>query len=158
MPKWFLVLVLVLAMSGGAVLWRLVAEAERSQTMSPKIGATGVGVCEDERHCVSSFDSKSSAYVAPLDRGDIPLGEYLTNVVRAIVALKGKIRHVEEVEEGYIHAEFRSSLFGFVDDLEVKGSLSHSVVHIRSVSRVGVSDLGVNRKRVESLRKQVRKY
>ncbi len=53
----------------------------------------------------------------------------------------------------YIHAESRSALFRFVDDVEIYIDAEQQVIHIRSASRVGRSDLGVNRQRVESIRK-----
>ncbi|MEQ8762699.1 MAG: DUF1499 domain-containing protein [Planctomycetota bacterium] len=54
-------------------------------------------------------------------------------------------------DEGYLHVEYRSPLIGFVDDLELR--LADDVIHVRSASRVGHSDLGANRRRVEALRK-----
>ncbi|MBR9866496.1 MAG: DUF1499 domain-containing protein [Oceanospirillales bacterium] len=57
------------------------------------------------------------------------------------------------VDQDYLAAEFSSSVFGFVDDLELLRDANAGVIHVRSSSRVGYSDLGVNRKRVEALRK-----
>jgi uncharacterized protein (DUF1499 family) len=55
-----------------------------------------------------------------------------------------------------IHAECRSMIFRFVDDLMLHLIPSNGIIHIRSASRTGYSDLGVNRRRVESLRKKLR--
>lgn len=52
----------------------------------------------------------------------------------------------------YLHAEFQSQLLGFVDDLELHQPDGSKVIHVRSASRMGKSDLGVNRQRVEKLR------
>ena len=52
----------------------------------------------------------------------------------------------------YIHAEFTSALFRFVDDVEFFLDERASVIQVRSSSRIGSSDLGVNRKRVEDIR------
>ena len=52
----------------------------------------------------------------------------------------------------YLHLECRSRVFRFVDDLEFLFDEKARVIHVRSASRVGRSDLGVNRKRVETLR------
>ncbi len=57
---------------------------------------------------------------------------------------------VASQEEYYIAATFASKTFGFVDDVEFRKGESN--VHVRSASRVGYSDAGVNRKRVETLR------
>jgi len=52
----------------------------------------------------------------------------------------------------YLHAEFSSPLMGFVDDVEFVLAPEQSLIHVRSAARLGYSDLGVNRKRAESLR------
>jgi uncharacterized protein (DUF1499 family) len=51
----------------------------------------------------------------------------------------------------YLHVEFRT-LLGFVDDVEFYLDESQNVIHLRSASRIGYWDLGVNRKRMESIR------
>jgi uncharacterized protein (DUF1499 family) len=56
------------------------------------------------------------------------------------------------VSEDYIHAECSSAVFGFVDDLELHLRVSQNSIAVRSASRLGHSDFGVNRKRVENLR------
>ena len=57
-----------------------------------------------------------------------------------------------QVEPGYLYAEFRSKLMGFVDDVEFLADPVKGVVHVRSASRLGRRDFGVNRERVEQLR------
>jgi len=52
----------------------------------------------------------------------------------------------------YLHVEFRSTLFRFVDDVEFVIDEPQGLIHIRSASRVGYSDLGANRKRMEKIR------
>jgi uncharacterized protein (DUF1499 family) len=53
----------------------------------------------------------------------------------------------------YFAATFSSAIFGFMDDLEVRIDSRQKVIHIRSASRVGYGDAGVNRKRAELLKK-----
>jgi len=55
----------------------------------------------------------------------------------------------------YLHATFISGVFRFVDDVEAVLDVSEGVIHIRSASRVGYSDFGANRKRVEALREML---
>ena len=57
------------------------------------------------------------------------------------------------VEDNYLHAEFRSAIFRFVDDVEFLIDPEAQLIHFRSASRVGYSDLGVNRRRMEEIRK-----
>jgi uncharacterized protein (DUF1499 family) len=59
---------------------------------------------------------------------------------------------IVEERRGYLHAESRSLIFRFVDDLELQSSEAGDRVDVRSASRVGYGDMGVNRKRVEALR------
>lgn len=56
----------------------------------------------------------------------------------------------------YLHAECRSAFFGFVDDLELCLRAQQDLIAVRSASRLGRSDFGVNKKRVEALRSQLR--
>lgn len=73
----------------------------------------------------------------------------MSSVVNDVESLGGKVIHVDA---DYLSAEFKSSVFGFVDDLELRKDSTAGVIHIRSASRVGYSDMGVNRKRGEALR------
>jgi uncharacterized protein (DUF1499 family) len=62
-------------------------------------------------------------------------------------------------EENYIHAEFKSMIFRFIDDVEFympATAAGETIIHVRSASRVGYSDFGVNRKRIERIRKQLK--
>jgi uncharacterized protein (DUF1499 family) len=52
----------------------------------------------------------------------------------------------------YLHAECASAIFGFVDDLELYQRGSQDLIAVRSASRLGYGDMGVNRRRVEHLR------
>ncbi len=60
---------------------------------------------------------------------------------------------VIEEKPGYLYAEFRTRLLRFVDDVEFL--LGEGVIHVRSASRLGRRDFGVNRKRIESLRRML---
>ena len=55
-------------------------------------------------------------------------------------------------EANYIYAEFTSDLMGFVDDVEFYLDEKDSLIQVRSASRLGESDLGANRKRIEAIR------
>ena len=62
--------------------------------------------------------------------------------------------HIITASETYLHAEFRSLIFRFVDDLELLVDPVAGVIDVRSASRLGRSDFGVNRRRVEELRRR----
>lgn len=60
---------------------------------------------------------------------------------------------VTQQSDDYIAAEFTSLLMRYVDDVELR--LANDAVHVRSASRVGYSDMGANRDRVEALRQRL---
>jgi uncharacterized protein (DUF1499 family) len=59
-------------------------------------------------------------------------------------------------KDDYIYAECKSLLFRFIDDLEFVFDAAKKTIHVRSSSRIGYSDFGVNRKRLETIRKKFR--
>lgn len=76
------------------------------------------------------------------------------SALAALVPLVEAMPRTELVEQrdGYLHATASSALFGFVDDLELYADKAHGLLQARSVSRLGDSDLGVNGRRLASLR------
>lgn len=75
----------------------------------------------------------------------------------AIATLKSIIEGMErstinETTDNYLYAEFSSKLMGFVDDIEFY--VDSGLIQVRSAARLGKSDLGVNRKRVETIREK----
>lgn len=104
--------------------------------------------CPDTPNCVNSQQQGSAALPPLVYRGNP--GEAwlrLTSIVEAMP--RTTITHRDS---HYLRAEAASRLFGFVDDLEFLLDENASVIHVRSASRLGYSDLGVNRRRVEQLR------
>jgi len=60
-------------------------------------------------------------------------------------------------DDRYVYAEFSTKLMGYVDDVEFYLEPDEKLIHVRSASRLGYSDLGMNRKRVEALRAEFEK-
>ncbi len=107
--------------------------------------------CPASPNCVSSRcdPSDSVHYIEPFEaRGDT--GKAL-GLLAACVGAEPRARIIAQTP-GYLHAECRSAVFGFVDDLEFQVEPGGLVVHVRSAARLGHRDLGVNRKRVERVR------
>lgn len=73
--------------------------------------------------------------------------EKLISVINSI----NRVRIIT-LQGDYIHAEFISALFRFVDDVEFYFDDANKTIHLRSASRVGYYDLGVNRRRIENIR------
>lgn len=106
--------------------------------------------CRNRPNCVSSISDARSRFVEPL--------RYKGSPKTARRALMKVLREqsgntVKQVKGNYIHVECRSRLLRFVDDLELFFDEAESLIHVRSASRVGSWDLGVNRRRVEAVRK-----
>lgn len=119
----------------------------RPADLGPRDGR--LAPCPDSPNCVSSQAEDPERRVAPFTyRGD---------GVRALARLRQLIENQPRTtlvssETDYLHAEFRSRWLGFVDDLELLIDPERRVIHVRSASRLGYSDLGVNRRRVDHLR------
>jgi uncharacterized protein (DUF1499 family) len=105
--------------------------------------------CSSAPNCVSSDAADADHAIAPL-RLAKPSAEAWRIARDAVSALPRT--HVLSDRDGYLHAECRSAVFGFVDDLELHLRDGEGIIAVRSASRIGYSDLGVNRRRVEKLR------
>jgi len=104
--------------------------------------------CPDTPNCVSSQSEDSEHAIKPLPYTSIA-------DLKKVVEQMERTTIIEETEN-YLYAEFKSRLMGFVDDVEFHKDEVNQVVQVRSASRLGKSDLGVNRKRVESIRQQLK--
>lgn len=102
--------------------------------------------CPSTPNCVSTEARDARHAMEPLPFTDTP-GQAQQRARAALLA-QPRTRIVAE-RPGYLHAEARSRVFRFVDDVEVVVDSAASVIRFRSASRVGRSDLGVNRKRMQ---------
>lgn len=104
-------------------------------------------------NCVSSQADPADAghYVAPIRFTGTAAGA--AALLRRIVEGSERASIVEQAP-GYLYAEYRSKLMGFVDDVEFHVAEKEGVIHVRSASRLGRRDFGVNRDRIEAIRAQ----
>jgi uncharacterized protein (DUF1499 family) len=123
-----------------------------SSTVKQPHGITNgqLASCPDSPNCVSSEVTSGAASIAPLPFSCTPEEAWLC-LRSSIEAIGGSI---EKDENNYLWATFRTKILRFVDDLEVRMDAPNHLIHVRSASRVGYSDFGVNRKRVEALRQR----
>jgi uncharacterized protein (DUF1499 family) len=106
--------------------------------------------CPGSPNCVSSQAGEESRRVEPLRYQSEP-GPARD---RLLAMLNGMERvRIIQADADYIHAEFTSAVFGFVDDVEFQFDPS-GFIQIRSASRTGYYDFGVNRERVETIRQR----
>jgi uncharacterized protein (DUF1499 family) len=124
-----------------------------SGTRPTNIGVTDgkLLACPDSPNCVSSQETDAEHKIAPLT--------YTGDPVKAMTDLKAVIASMPRTkivtaEGNYLYAEFTSALMGYVDDVEFYLNADKGTIEVRSASRLGQSDLGANRDRVESIRAQ----
>jgi len=133
--------VLALALLAAALL--LLGASCRSAPVKPTDGH--LPPCPDSPNCVNT------------QTGDVEPLTFAGSGAEALARLRAIIEDmprttIREAADGYLHAEFRSALFRFVDDVQCLVDENAGVIHLRSASRLGYSDLGVNRRRLEALR------
>jgi uncharacterized protein (DUF1499 family) len=105
--------------------------------------------CPNTPNCVCSYDADAQHKIEPLT--------YRSSASEAMVALKQIIQSLERTQivtesDNYLYVEFTSKLMKFVDDVEFYAEPASQVIQVRSASRLGKSDLGVNRQRIELIR------
>lgn len=105
--------------------------------------------CPNTPNCVSSQSADAVHKIEPLT--------YKSTSQEALAKLKQTLQSLPRTKiiaetNNYLYAEFTIPIMGFVDDVEFYLDAEAKVFHVRSASRLGQSDLGVNRKRIETLR------
>ena len=109
--------------------------------------------CPSSPNCVSSLATDQAHFIAPF------------KIVGAINATSAALKNallsqprtvITQETENTLHAEATSLIFRFVDDVDVLLDSEARLLHIRSASRIGYGDFGVNRKRVENLRSRLK--
>lgn len=143
-----------------ALVWIGVMIAEPGRiTLFAGIQPTNLGVqsdqlapCPNTPNCVSSQSLDAEHSIEPFT--------YKFSPEKALTDLKTVIQSLDRTKiitetENYLYAEFTSAIMGFVDDVEFHLDKDAKVIHVRSASRLGESDLGVNRKRIETIRAEL---
>ncbi len=138
----FIFLLVVLA------LWFLAASSGQGKAVGLQDGQ--LSQCADKPNCVcSEYRGDVSHYIDPINLSRTGQDDVQALVVEVLQEMGGDI---QAESNHYVAATFSSRLFGFVDDLEVRLDSAAHRLQVRSASRVGYSDGGVNRKRVQRFR------
>jgi uncharacterized protein (DUF1499 family) len=103
-----------------------------------------LAACPGSPNCVNSQGDDAKSKIASLPNVAI-------SRIKEVIESMERSKIISETDN-YLYAEFTSKLMGYVDDVEFYLDNSANVVHVRSASRLGKSDLGVNRKRIEEIR------
>mgnify|MGYP001131745639 CR=1 FL=1 len=139
---------MVYRMTGILVLWIFMSGCSGEPTRH--LGASGgrLHPCPGKPNCVSTQDPDAKRAMAPLSFAGTKqeTRDRILGIVRGM-----KRSEIVEASDDYIHACFRSRVFGFVDDVEFLLDEDARLVHFRSASQVGTYDFGVNRRRMQGI-------
>lgn len=109
-----------------------------------------LNACPDKPNCVNSQATDARHAIAPLTFSGDP-STALQTLGALVAATPGATVIVARAH--YLQATFATPTMGFVDDVEFHVDAARKVIEVRSASRLGHSDLGANRKRIENLRR-----
>ncbi|MFP4071381.1 MAG: DUF1499 domain-containing protein [Desulfovibrionales bacterium] len=115
---------------------------------TPGVANGKLQACPQTPNCVSSMDFAGTSFIPPLMFTGDPFAAW-SHVQNTVLTLNGTI---QQDTGRYLHATFTSRILGLIDDLELLLEEKEGVIHIRSASRTGYWDLGVNSDRVERIR------
>jgi uncharacterized protein (DUF1499 family) len=107
--------------------------------------------CPKTPNCVSTQSADDMHKIQPIAYTTLR-EEVMEKIIKIVQSMKRT--SIITKKDNYIHATFKSRIFRFVDDVEFYFDDKEKIVHFKSASRVGHSDLGVNRKRMEEIRKR----
>jgi uncharacterized protein (DUF1499 family) len=142
-----ILLILLVVAAVPVTLYLMSIFAKRPDDLGAEQGR--LKACPDSPNCVSSQAEDAEHAMEPISFGGS--GEVALQVLRNVINEQARAKIVTD-ENGYIHAEFRSLVFRFVDDVEFVLDEKAGLIHFRSASRVGHSDMGANRSRMVRLR------
>ena len=109
--------------------------------------------CPDKPNCIcTEFVADASHYIEPIGFSQSDTAEVLSRLKNSVGEMGGSL---QAETDNYLAFTFTSSIFRFVDDLEIRIDTDQDMIHMRSASRVGRSDRGVNKKRIEQLKKLI---
>jgi uncharacterized protein (DUF1499 family) len=119
----------------------ILSSSETTHTLAP---------CPASPNCVSSLAADAEHATEPLGfNGDATLA---WERLKSALGKESRLSIIEDTGS-YLHAEARSLVFRFVDDVEFVLDPGAELIQVRSASRTGYSDFGVNRRRVERIRR-----
>jgi uncharacterized protein (DUF1499 family) len=105
--------------------------------------------CAYKENCHSSIDKNSENRVEPISFN----GERQQAIATAAAILQSETKaNIVSQTPMYLHATFKTAIMGYIDDVEFLLDDSSNKLHVRSASRLGIKDLGANKKRIKLLR------
>lgn len=124
-----------------------------SGSRPPHVGRGELAPCPRTPNCVSTAETGDQHGIEPLHYA----GSQDSAMARLVSVIADMPRtRIIARSERYLYATFTSRIWRFVDDVEFVFPSDTSIIHFRSASRLGKSDLGVNRNRMEDIRLRFR--
>lgn len=143
------IIVSVLFLAIALIVGRMLFLSLTSKAPDAKLVNGMLRPCPQTPNCVSS-EEQGDSKIAPLSFNSTT--EKAWQKLREAIKQSGGV--IRQDDKSYLWATYTSRVFRFVDDMEFRMVPEMNFINVRSGSRVGHSDLGVNRKNVEKLRKQ----
>lgn len=152
MKKFLALITTVILILIAGFYYHLTQQAELSK-IAPKLGMKNNKLlpCPESPNCVNSeFKNLSSSVEAiPFPKNYSTLSDLKEKIKILILLNNGNLL---SESSNYLHFEFMTSRLKFVDDVEIRFDEKMKLIHIRSASRVGYSDMDANKKRYKILR------
>ena len=148
-----IIIILILALF---VLMRLYARSGSIQQSYPPGYTAGLtdgklAPCKSSPNCISSqCDPLDRMHYAPAMQIPVTIANPKQRLIEVITSMPGA-QIIEDTDQ-YIRAEYTTKLMRYVDDVEFLVDEKTRTIHFRSASRVGYSDMNLNRKRIEEIR------
>jgi len=121
----------------------------------PELGVSKgfLSPCPSTPNCVNSQASEGRSSIEPISYTGTK-----QNTIKLLVDILENSKRVKiiTIRNNYIRASFTSAIFRFIDDVEFYFP-EEPIIHVRSASRIGYSDMGANRRRIESIREKLPK-
>ncbi|MEE9334345.1 MAG: DUF1499 domain-containing protein [Granulosicoccaceae bacterium] len=114
-------------------------------------GNQQLGDCSKKPNCMGSQSSRKNQTVEAL-----AITSNASNAMPILIAVIRELGGEIAQQQGkYLHATFKTPVMGYTDDVELLVDKANNVIQIRSASRLGHSDLGANKKRIDNIRLQL---
>jgi len=109
--------------------------------------------CPESPNCVSTQTQQESKKMDPIPF-ELDPKEVIKIIKNVVESLPNT--NLQNESGNYLNYIFKSKIFGFIDDVEFLIDAEQKLIHFRSASRTGYSDLGVNKKRMTELKKAIK--
>lgn len=132
---------------------RVKSATSDNRTMHESSAPHVIRPCASSPNCVSSTDENPKRNIAPYRLK--ASADDAWKELKAFIQLMPRTSIIEE-DGFYLHVEAKSSVFGFTDDVQFVLIMEEGLIHVRSSSRTGYWDLGVNKRRINRIGEHLR--